>query len=83
MQFKNKQKVLIVLKQYLSEMLNIPVESISDDHLLVDDLGVSSMIMVQLYVTLQEDYGINMSDELDLSSKYTVSQIADEILKLA
>lgn len=83
MQFKNKQEVLTVLKQYLSEMLNIPVESISDDHLLVDDLGVSSMIMVQLYVTLQEDYGINMSDELDLSSKYTVSQIADEILKLA
>lgn len=82
MQFKNKEEILTFLKQYLSEMLNIPVESISDDNLLVDDLGVSSMIVVQLYVTLQEDYGINMSDELDLSSKYTVSQIADEILKL-
>lgn len=82
MQFKNKQEVLTFLKENLSEMLNIPIESISDDNLLVDDLGVSSMIMVQLYVTLQEDYGINMSDELDLSSKYTVSQIADEILKL-
>lgn len=82
MQFKNKEEILTFLKQYLSQMLNIPVGSISDDNLLVDDLGVSSMIIVQLYVTLQEDYGINMSDELDLSSKYTVSQIADEILKL-
>lgn len=52
-------------KKQLSELLDMDIDNIKNDENLLD-YGVNSMIIVQLYVCLQEEYRVHLEDKLDL-----------------
>lgn len=53
------------IKKQLSELLEMDIDNIKNDENLLD-YGVNSMIIVQLYVCLQEEYRVHLEDKLDL-----------------
>ncbi|WP_271848456.1 acyl carrier protein [Peptostreptococcus anaerobius] len=53
------------IKKQLSELLDMDIDNIKNDENLLD-YGVNSMIIVQLYVCLQEEYRVHLEDKLDL-----------------
>ena len=54
--------------------LNIPVDSITADSKLVDDLKADSLDIVELVTSLEEEYNIEISDE-DIKNIRTVGDV--------
>lgn len=68
------------VKELLAAQLNIPQDKINDDSKLVEDLGADSLDMVEMLMTLEDEFGISISDEDALKLK-TVSDIVAYIEK--
>lgn len=62
------------IKKILAEQLRIDSDTITPDSKIMDDLGADSLDILQLLMTLEEDYGIVIPDE-ELASFEKVSDI--------
>ena len=51
------------VKELLSKQLRIPAEQIEMTSKIKDDLGADSISVLQLLMTIEEDYGIVIPDE--------------------
>ena len=74
-------EVKTTIKGHLAELLNINAENIGDNDLIIDDLGADSITIVQLYISCQEDFGIVVSDELDLYISQSVQSLSEVVME--
>ena len=51
------------VKQMLANQLNIPVEKIKEDSRLIEDLGADSLDMIEMLMSLEEEFGITVPDD--------------------
>lgn len=58
------------VQKIISENLNVPLEKVTMDTHLVDDLGADSLDAVELIMVLEEEYGIEVDDEAAQNMKY-------------
>ena len=58
------------VQKIISENLNVPLEKVTMDTHLVDDLGADSLYAVELIMALEEEYGIEVDDEAAQNMKY-------------
>ena len=58
------------VQKIISENLNVPLEKVTMDTHLVDDLGADSLDAVDLIMALEEEYGIEVDDEAAQNMKY-------------
>ncbi len=65
----------------LAQQFELDPESISLDTNLVDDLGADSLDVVELIMSLEDSFGIAISDE-DAAELYTVRRIVEYLEKL-
>lgn len=68
------------IKELLAAQLNISKDKIQDDSKLVEDLGADSLDMVEMLMTLEDEFGVSISDEDALNLK-TVADIVSYIEK--
>ena len=54
--------MLTEIRTRIAQQLNIPVDSITADSKLVDDLKADSLDIVELVTSLEEEYNIEISD---------------------
>lgn len=69
------------VKDALAKQFEIEPESINIDTNLVDDLGADSLDVVELIMSLEDIFGISISDE-DASQLFTVRRIVEYLEKL-
>ena len=74
------EEVAADVKQQLSELIEISPEEIDDDNQLVEDLGASSVAIVQLFLNCQEKYDVKLENELDLLAPITIRQFVEKVL---
>ena len=65
----------------LAEALNLPIEKVTPDAKIVDDLGADSLDVVELLSQLEDEYGITIPDE-EVENLITVADVAAEVEKL-
>jgi len=65
----------------LAKQFELDPETITPDTNLIDDLGADSLDVVELIMSLEDDFGIAISDE-DAAQLYTVGRIVDYLEKL-
>lgn len=58
------------VQKIISENLNVPLEKVTMDTHLVDDLGADSLDAVELIMALEEEYGIEVDDGAAQNMKY-------------
>lgn len=75
-----KEEIVKFLKERLSELLNVEVDTINENKYLVEDLGVTSIMIVDLFVSVEEKYGVHMEDRLNLAESLTITQLSDKVL---
>lgn len=69
------------VRNALAEQFEVDAESIGMDTSLIDDLGADSLDVVELIMSLEDLFGITISDE-DAAQLHTVSRIVDYLEKL-
>ena len=69
------------VRNALAEQFEVDAESIGMDTSLIDDLGADSLDIVELIMSLEDLFGITISDE-DAAQLHTVSRIVDYLEKL-
>jgi acyl carrier protein len=68
------------IKKLLSTQLNIPEKDINPNSKLIEDLGADSLDMVEMLMTLEEEFGVSIPDEVALTFK-TVEDIVNYLDK--
>lgn len=66
------------VKKLVAKQLNIGLDKIKDDSKLVEDLGADSLDMVEMLMTLEEEFGITIPDE-EASEMTTIQAVVDVI----
>lgn len=69
------------VRDSLAQQFEIDPESITMDTNLIDDLGADSLDVVELIMSLEDAYGITISDD-DASKLFTVGRIVEYLERL-
>ena len=69
------------VRDALAQQFEVDPDSITADTSLIDDLGADSLDVVELIMSLEDAFGIAISDE-DAAQLYTVGKIVDYLEKL-
>ena len=69
------------VKNALAKQFELDPETITPETNLIDDLGADSLDVVELIMSLEDEFGIAISDE-DAAQLYTVGRIVDYLDKL-
>ena len=69
------------IQAMLAEALNLPVEKVTPDAKIVDDLGADSLDVVELLSQLEDEYGITIPDD-EVENLVTVADVAAAVEKL-
>lgn len=69
------------IQEMLAEALNLPIEKVTPDAKIVDDLGADSLDVVELLSELEDEYGIVIPYD-EVENLATVQDVANEIEKL-
>ena len=67
--------MLEAVKEILSKQLRVDIDTIDDDTNIVDDLGADSLDVVEMLMTIEQDYGVVVPDEVITTFK-TVGDVA-------
>ena len=68
------------IREMLAEYTDLDVSRIGDEDLLFDDWGMTSVVVVQVFVSIQEKYGIMMQDVVDMQAPVSIQYIADIVM---
>ena len=66
------------MKKMLSEQLNIDEDAITPEVSFKDDLGADSLDVLQLLMTIEDEYGVKIPDE-ELENFHTVGDIVEYV----
>ena len=69
------------VRSALASQFELDPETVTLDTNLIDDLGADSLDVVELIMSLEDEFGIAISDE-DAAQLYTVRRIVDYLEKL-
>jgi len=69
------------IRDVLAKQFELDPESISMETNLIDDIGADSLDVVELIMSLEDNYGISISDE-EAAELYTVRRIVEYLEKL-
>lgn len=68
------------IKKLLAEQLNIPADKVLENSAIIDDLGADSLDVVEMLMTLEDEFNVTVTDEESVNLK-TVGDIVKLIDK--
>ena len=68
-------ETLLKVREILAEQLDIDIDSITENTDIAEDLGADSLDVVELMITIEEEYGITV-DEEQVRGFVTVGDVA-------
>lgn len=69
------------IQSMLAEALNLPLEKVTPEAKIVENLGADSLDVVELLSRLEDEYGIMIPDD-EVENLVTVADVAAELEKL-
>ena len=73
--------ILEKIQNILAQQFEVSADSISADTNIVDDLGADSLDVVELIMSIEDEFGVSISDE-EAANLITVQKIVDFVEKL-
>lgn len=78
----SKDEIKKFIKSKIAELMNINADDIDDDAEFVEQVGVSSIMLVDMLVSAEEEYGVDLETGFDLKEPLTVNILTDKITGL-
>ena len=69
------------VQEMLAEALNLPLNKVTPDAKIVEDLGADSLDVVELLCRLEDEIGVTIPDE-EVENLKTVADVANELEKI-
>ncbi len=71
------------VRELLASQLNIPADGITEDKEIVKDLGADSLDIVEMLMTLEEEYNVTIPDEetVDIKTVGDIVRVLDKHIK--
>ena len=69
------------VQEMLGEALILPLNKVTPDAKIVEDLGADSLDVVELLSRLEDEFGVTIPDE-DVENLKTVADVANELEKI-
>ena len=66
------------VKELISKQLNRPIEEITDDKEIVKDLGADSLDVVEMMMSVEDEFGLMIEDE-EIAEMKTVGDVVNYI----
>jgi len=76
----NEQEVVGKVKKMVASQLGKPEEEISLESAFIEDLGADSLDLVELVMAMEDEFGLEISDE-DAERIVTVQDVINHILE--
>lgn len=70
--------VIDKVKELVAEQLGISKDSISENSNIIEDLGADSLDVIEMLMTLEDEYGVTIPDD-KISQVKTINQIVELI----
>lgn len=77
----NVDEIKETIKETFKEMIENKDIEMEDDDLFYEDLGADSIVIVQIFLTCQEKYGVMLADELNLLEPVSVNILTNLITR--
>lgn len=78
----NIEEVKQTIRNVLLELMEEDnVKKIMDADLFTEEMGIGSMTIVQIFVTCQEKYGVDLTNEMQLAEPMSIQTLAETIVK--
>ena len=74
-----RANMLEAVKEILSKQLRVDINSITEETNIVDDLGADSLDVVEMLMTIEQEYGVIVPDDVIATFK-TVGDVARYIV---
>lgn len=74
-----REEIKTKIKDLLHELMGLEQSQIDEDALLYETLGADSIIIVQLYLSCQEQFQVTLTDEVNLAEPVSVNSMVDTI----
>ena len=75
------EEIFEKVREIIAEQFSMEPESVTADSTLEDDLGADSVDLVDLVVTLEQEFNLEETEESVLEEIKTVGDVADYIAK--
>lgn len=75
------EEIFDKVQDIIAEQFSVDKEDVTMDSLLEDDLGADSVDLVDLAVTLEQEFNLDETDEAVLSEIKTIGDVVDYIGK--
>ena len=75
-----RSDIVKFIKGRLAELLNTDADEIDENAYFVEDLGTTSIMIVDLLVAIEDEYEVDMQSKFDLVEPVSVNIVADRIL---
>lgn len=72
-----KQDIKKTIKDVMSELIEDNVEEMNEDGLFIEELGINSITIVQIFLSCQDKYDIVLADEMNLAEPMSINSLAD------
>lgn len=73
-----RDEYAVRIKQIVAEQLNYDIEKLSDDTLFVEDLNADSLELVELVMTLENEFDAEISED-DIENIKSIGDLADAL----
>jgi acyl carrier protein len=75
-----RDEVFVKIQQIATTLLMRPVDEVTPDSRLVEDLGADSLFITQLILTLEDEFGVE-TDETDTEHFVTIGNVTDYVVQ--
>lgn len=74
------EQIKATIRGVLSELMEEEaVSAISDTDFFEEDMGIGSMTIVQIFVTCQDTYNVDLSNEMQLAEPMSIQSLAETV----
>ena len=71
------------VKEIIAKNLDVNINDIKPESSFINDLGADSLAIVELVLALEEEFGVEIPDELLVADEFTtIAGISDAVLEL-
>lgn len=75
-----RDEYAVKIRQIVAEQLNYDIDKLSDDTLFVEDLNADSLELVELVMTLENEFDAEISED-DIEKIKSIGDLADALSK--